>query len=62
MTDWRVREVGNETRSRDLNEWIEDAGRRVLDDEQPRRTCANAPTPPGLVDERHAAPDSSLSR
>lgn len=25
MTDWRVREVGNETRSRDLNEWIEDA-------------------------------------
>jgi hypothetical protein len=25
MTDWRVREVGNETASRDLNEWIEDA-------------------------------------
>jgi 3,4-dihydroxy-2-butanone 4-phosphate synthase len=25
MTDWRVREVGNETRSRDLNEWIEDS-------------------------------------
>lgn len=25
MTDWRVREVGNETRSRDLNEWTEEA-------------------------------------
>ena len=25
MTDWRTREVGNETRSRDLNEWIEDS-------------------------------------
>jgi hypothetical protein len=25
MTDWREREVGNETRSRDINEWIEDA-------------------------------------
>jgi hypothetical protein len=24
MTDWRVCEVGTETRSRDLNEWIED--------------------------------------
>ena len=22
MTDWRVEEVGNETRSRDINEWI----------------------------------------
>lgn len=28
MTDWRVREVGNETRSRDLNEWIEDTADR----------------------------------
>lgn len=25
MSDWRIREVANETRSRELNEWIEDA-------------------------------------
>lgn len=25
VTDWRVQEVGNETRSREINEWIDEA-------------------------------------
>lgn len=25
MTDWRVQEVGNETRAREINEWIHEA-------------------------------------
>jgi hypothetical protein len=27
MTDWREQEVGNETSSREINEWIDESGR-----------------------------------
>jgi hypothetical protein len=31
MTDWREEEVGNETRARDINEWIEDSHLAAID-------------------------------
>ena len=31
MTDWREEEVGNETRAREINEWIEDSHLAAID-------------------------------
>ena len=39
MNDWREREVGNETRSREINEWIDEANEDTRASDQSPFVC-----------------------